>query len=182
MRNGGDPGVPQMDTEVLRETFDLAARGTSAAEARHRSLAWLARHAVAPEVADTAVLIVSEFVANAVVHSGSTVINCALHLGGGLLRIEVTDEGTGQTSPVVRHVKPDELSGRGLLLVSALSEAWGASPAATRGWTVWATVRTTPALAHRRRLGRPERTGVPADATRPPANGRVSNRRVPDAG
>jgi serine/threonine-protein kinase RsbW len=166
MRNGGDPGVPQMDTEVLRETFDLAARGTSAAEARHRSLAWLTRHAVAPEVADTAVLIISEFVANAVVHSGSTVISCALHLGGGLLRIEVTDEGTGRTSPVVRHVTPDELSGRGLLLVSALSEAWGASPAVPSGWTVWATVRTTTGLAHRRRHGRPpERTGT----GRPPA-------------
>jgi anti-sigma regulatory factor (Ser/Thr protein kinase) len=145
MRNGGDPGVPQMDTEVLRETFDLAARGTSAGEARHRTLAWLTGHAVAPEVAETAVLIVSEFVANAVVHSGSAVISCTLYLGGGLLRIEVTDQGPGRSSPVIRHTTPDELSGRGLFLVSALSEAWGASPAVPRGWTVWATVSNPPA-------------------------------------
>ena len=60
MRNGGDSRVPQMDTEVLRETFDVAARRTSVAEARHRSLAWLARHAVAQQAAQTAVLVVSE--------------------------------------------------------------------------------------------------------------------------
>lgn len=132
-----------MDTEVLRETFDLVARSTSAAEARHRSLAWLADHAVPRQAADTAVLIVSEFVANAVVHSGGSVIGCALQLGGGLLRIEVTDQGTGHTSPVVRQAAADDVSGRGLLLVSAMSEAWGASPAVPSGWTVWATVRTT---------------------------------------
>ena len=170
MRNGGDPGVPQMDTEVLRETFDLAARGTSAAEARHRSLAWLTGHAVAREVADIAVLIVREFVTNAVVHGGSTVISCTLHLGGGLLRIEVTDQGTGGTSPVIRHATPDELSGRGLLLVSALSEAWGASPAVPRGWTVWATVRTA-TLARRRRH--------PRGSSATDANGRFGRCRAP---
>jgi anti-sigma regulatory factor (Ser/Thr protein kinase) len=149
MRNGGDPRVPQMDTEMLRETFDLTARSTSAAEARHRSLGWLTGHAVARQSAETAVLIVSEFVANAVVHSGSTVIRCALRFDGSLLRIEVTDQGNGHTSPAVKHAAADEISGRGLLLVSAVSEDWGAFPAAPCGWTVWATVRMT-ALAHRR--------------------------------
>lgn len=132
-----------MDTEVIRETFDLAARITSAAEARHRSITWLTRHAVAGQTAETAVLIVSELVTNAVVHSGSRVVSCALQLGGGLLRVEVTDQGTGQTSPAVRHAAADELSGRGLLLVSTVSEAWGVSPALPCGWTVWAAVRTT---------------------------------------
>jgi anti-sigma regulatory factor (Ser/Thr protein kinase) len=132
-----------MDTEVLRETFDLPARSASPAEARHRSLGWLIRHAVARQVAETAVLVVSELVTNAVVHSGSTVIGCTLMLGGGLLRVEVTDQGTGRTAPVVRHAAADDMTGRGLLLVSAVSEEWGASPAVPRGWTVWAVVRTT---------------------------------------
>ncbi len=151
MRNGGDPGVPQIYTQVLRETFDLAARSTSAAEARHRSLDWLTGHGVPRQATETTVLIVSEFVANAVVHSGSTVICCALQLGGSLLRVEVTDQGTGQSSPVVRHAAADEVSGRGLLLVSAVSEAWGAAPAVPRGWTVWATVRITALTAARPR-------------------------------
>lgn len=143
MRNGGDLRVSQMDTGVLREAFEVAARGTSPAEARHRSFDWLVKHAVAQQAAETAVLIVSEFVANAVVHTGSTVISCALHLRGSLLRVEVTDQGTSRTPPVVRHADPDAISGRGLLMVSALAEAWGAFPAVPRGWTVWATVRTT---------------------------------------
>jgi anti-sigma regulatory factor (Ser/Thr protein kinase) len=131
-----------MDTEVLRETFDLAARSTSAAEARHRSLAWLARRAVAVQTAQTAALVVSEFVTNAVVHTGSTVISCTLQLGGGLLRVEVTDQGTGRTSPVIRHAAADEVCGRGLMLVNEIAEAWGASPAIPCGWTVWATLRS----------------------------------------
>jgi anti-sigma regulatory factor (Ser/Thr protein kinase) len=143
MRNGGDLRVPQMDTGVLREAFDLAARATSPAEARRRSLDWLVKQAVLQQAAETAVLIVSEFVANAVVHTGSTVIRCALHLQGGLLRVEVTDQGTSRTSPVVRHAATDAISGRGLMMVSAVSEAWGAFPAVPCGWTVWAVVRTT---------------------------------------
>ncbi len=140
-RSGGDTRVPQMDTGVLCEAFGLAARSTSAAEARHRTLAWLLRHCVGQEAAEAAVLIVSELVTNAVVHSGSEVIGCALGLGGGLLRIEVTDQGTGQPEPAVRRAAADDVSGRGLLLVSMISEAWGVTPAAPSGRMVWATVR-----------------------------------------
>jgi serine/threonine-protein kinase RsbW len=142
-RNGGDPRVPKTDTEALRETFGLAAHRTSVAEARHRSLCWLARHAVARQAAETAVLVVSELVTNAIVHSDSSLITCTLMIGGSLLRVEVTDQGTSRTAPVVRHAAADEMTGRGLLLVSAVSQAWGASPAIPQGWTVWAAVRTT---------------------------------------
>jgi anti-sigma regulatory factor (Ser/Thr protein kinase) len=135
--------VPQTDTQALRVTFGLVAHGRSAADARHRSLDWLARHAVTRQAAEAAVLVVSELVTNAVVHSGSALISCTLILGDALLRVEVTDQGTGGTAPVARHAALDEMTGRGLLLVSAVSEAWGASPAIPRGWTVWATVRAT---------------------------------------
>lgn len=135
--------MTQTDAETLRVSFGLAARSTSAAEARHRSLGWLARHAVAQQAAETAVLIVSELVTNAVVHSGSSLITCTLVLGDALLQVEVTDQGAGGTAPVAGHAAPDETAGRGLLLVSAVSEAWGASPAIPQGWTVWATVRAT---------------------------------------
>lgn len=165
MRNGGDPRVAQMDTETLRESFDLTARSTAAAEARHRSLGWLAGHAVGRQAAETAVLIVSEFVSNAVVHSGSTVIRCALQLGGSLLRIEVTDQGDGRAFPVIRHAAADEISGRGLLLVSAVAEEWGTLPAVPRGWTVWATVRTKTLTRRRRHAAdsseRVRRAGAP---------------------
>jgi anti-sigma regulatory factor (Ser/Thr protein kinase) len=132
-----------MDTEVLRETFDLTARATSAAEARHRTLAWLVCTSVGQQAAETAVLIVSELVTNAVLHSGSAVIGCALRLGNGLLRIEVTDQGSGPPEPTVCKATADDVSGRGLLLVSTISDEWGVTPAARGGRTVWAAVRTT---------------------------------------
>jgi anti-sigma regulatory factor (Ser/Thr protein kinase) len=142
-RDGGDAPVPWTDAEVPREAFDLTARRASVAEARRRTLAWLLRRRVGQQAAETAVLVVSELVTNAVVHSGGDVIGCALRLGGGLLRIEVTDRGTGRTEPAVRKPAPDDVSGRGLLLVSTVSEAWGVAPAAGGGRTVWATVDTT---------------------------------------
>jgi anti-sigma regulatory factor (Ser/Thr protein kinase) len=88
-------------------------------------------------------VLVSELVTNAVVHSHSSLITCTLMITGGLLRIEVTDQGASPTAPVVRHAADDEMTGRGLLLVSLVSQAWGASPAIPQGWAVWATVRTT---------------------------------------
>ena len=130
-----------MDTEVLREAFDLAARAASVAEARHRALAWLFRCPVGQEAAEAAALIVSELVTNAIVHSGSEVVSCALRLGSGLLRIEVTDQGVGTAEPAARMPADDDVSGRGLLLVSAVSEEWGVS-AIPGGRTVWAVVRT----------------------------------------
>jgi serine/threonine-protein kinase RsbW len=131
-----------MDTEVLREAFDLAARAASVAEARHRTIAWLLRCPVGEQAAEAAALIVSELVTNAIVHSGSEVIRCALRLGRGLLRIEVTDQGVSGAEPAARIPADDDVSGRGLLLVSAVSEAWGVSAALAGGRTVWATVRT----------------------------------------
>lgn len=141
--NGGESRVPQADTKALREAFDLAARRTSAAEARHRTLAWLRRHLIGQEAADAAVLIISELVSNAVMHSGSSVVSCTLLLSGGLLHIEVTDQGTGPGEPAVREPAADDVSGRGLLLVDALSKAWGVTPVIPRGRTVWATVLIT---------------------------------------
>jgi anti-sigma regulatory factor (Ser/Thr protein kinase) len=141
--NGGDSRLPQADTEALREAFNLAARSTSAAEARHRTLSWLLRHSIGQEAAETAVLIISELVTNAVVHSGSSVIGCALRLDSGSLYIEVTDQGTSRQEPAVGEPAADAVSGRGLLLVSSLSKAWGVSPALPSGRTVWATVLIT---------------------------------------
>ena len=131
-----------MDTEVLREAFDLAARAASVAEARHRTLAWLFRRPVGQQAAEAAALIVSELVTNAIVHSGSEVVSCVLRLGSGLLRIEVTDQGVGTAEPAARMPADDDVSGRGLLLVSAVSEEWGVSSTIPGGRTVWAVVRT----------------------------------------
>lgn len=144
-RDGADLLVPQPVTEVPHEAFDLAARTTSPAEARRRGAAWLRGHPVGQETLDAAALIISELVTNAVMHGGGNIIRCTLRLAGGVLRIEVTDQGHGYPEPAVRRPGPDDVSGRGLLLVSAVAEAWGVAPTAAGGRAVWATVAAGPA-------------------------------------
>jgi len=82
----------------------------------------------AEPAAEAAVLLVSETVTNAVLHSnsrrpGGTVTITALETGGGV-RIEVQDEGSQQSAPVV---KGDGCvsGGHGLYLVQSLAGQWG---------------------------------------------------------
>ena len=82
---------------------------------------------------DTAALLTSEVVTNAVVHGDGTVMVRA-HTGGGRLRVEVEDEGDG--APVERHAARDAEGGRGLALVAALADDWGVERVAG-GKYVW---------------------------------------------
>ena len=77
---------------------------------------------------DNAVLLTSELVTNSVMHSssrcyGGTVTVLVAESAGGV-RIEVTDEGSDLSSPVVRgDVYASD--GHGLFLVQTLSDQWG---------------------------------------------------------
>jgi anti-sigma regulatory factor (Ser/Thr protein kinase) len=54
----------------------------------------------------------------------------------GRLRLSVTD--ASDTLPVLREAAPEDESGRGLPLVAALADDWGAEPRACGiGKTVW---------------------------------------------
>lgn len=75
---------------------------------------------------DTVVLLVSELVTNAVVHTGRPAV---LRLGllpagtGAALRVEVADASA--LPPFRRRARWDETSGRGLELVELLADRWG---------------------------------------------------------
>ena len=91
-------------------------------------------------VAETAMLLTSELVTNAVRHSrsrsaGGTVSVVILQDPAGV-RIEVTDDGSDTGTPVV---KADTFAsdGHGLLLVQSLSEQWGYLRSGSAGTTVW---------------------------------------------
>lgn len=77
---------------------------------------------------DTAVLLTSELVTNAVMHSssrcpGGSVSILIMESAGGV-RIEVADEGSELSSPVVRgDVYASD--GHGLFLVQTLADQWG---------------------------------------------------------
>jgi anti-sigma regulatory factor (Ser/Thr protein kinase) len=82
----------------------------------------------AEPAADIAVLLVSETVTNAVLHSnsrrpGGTVTITAVDIAGGV-RIEVSDDGSQESAPVV---KGDGCvsGGHGLSLVERLAGQWG---------------------------------------------------------
>ena len=123
----------------LRDAFWLAAAATSVAEARRRVLHRLHTWNIAPTTCDTAQLVVSELFTNAVRHTDSERISCELRLSGARLRLEVADQGTGRGVPHPRVVGVDGESGRGLMLVSQLSEDWGVrSNPYGPGHTVWA--------------------------------------------
>lgn len=113
---------------------------------RTREAPGLARQAVEQEFAGDlseraigdARLVVSELVTNAITHGeGAVVLKAALE--GGILRIEVVDEGTGE-APAIRERGADELGGRGLRIVDTVSVRWGAFEGTTH---VWAELRSS---------------------------------------
>ncbi|MFJ8438439.1 ATP-binding protein [Kitasatospora griseola] len=100
------------------EAADLPAVGT----VRRRLRAALDHWGV-PELADTAELLTSELVTNALVHTGKGAEFDAQLTAEQRLRIEVHDRTS--RLPGRRHPNEDATSGRGLLLVEALADAWG---------------------------------------------------------
>jgi anti-sigma regulatory factor (Ser/Thr protein kinase) len=92
-------------------------------------------------VADDIELITSELVTNALQHGGPHRIGLRVAGDEYVVRIEVTDSGSGK----IRRpgVAADGESGRGLVHVEVLSERWGVRQSPT-GTTVWAEIRRPP--------------------------------------
>ena len=85
------------------------------------------------DLADTAELLVSEVVTNALVHAGTTIEVAFAFVGRGL-RVEVTDGSPHAPSP--RGYGPNAGTGRGLMLLEEMVDDWGVVPG-ERGKTVW---------------------------------------------
>ncbi|MFE0137280.1 ATP-binding protein [Streptomyces sp. NPDC059037] len=128
-------------TSPLPREFEWRLPRSPRSVGRSRSL--LAEQArawkVPDDVADTAVLLLSELMTNAVRHGRVPVgrevgVRCVL--GWGVLRVEVAD--ACDVLPRAREAGPDDESGRGLALVELLADAWGADPRPHGiGKTVW---------------------------------------------
>lgn len=85
------------------------------------------------DLADTAELLVSELVTNAVLHARSKIV-VRVDVDGHRLRVEVRDD-TANT-PQVRPYGAHATTGRGLLLVETLATRWGFKPQGA-GKAVW---------------------------------------------
>jgi hypothetical protein len=161
------PGLSPVAGAERRFRFELAAHPGSVARARRLTRSRLTNWAVCEDSVDTATLVVSELVTNAIVHSAGEYVVCELHDGDDLVRIAVQDEGCAPDEPHPSPERPEEEHGRGLLLVSALCRAWGAQDTGP-GLLVWAEL---PRGADQVPSGDPVRvsSGVPVGPTVPPA-------------
>lgn len=117
----------------VEATVDFPRTPASAGAARHFVADKLREWKLDP-ILDAALLVTSELAANAVVHADSS-LRLRLSLGARTLRIDIMDSGRGTPEPQPRS--STEEHGRGLLLVAAMSAAWGIEEV-TEGKTVWA--------------------------------------------
>ncbi|MFE9775254.1 ATP-binding protein [Streptomyces sp. NPDC005931] len=137
------PGRPIVGAAHFRTLFPGTAHG--AHTARHAAERWLTAQQGGPEAAAddstaTACLLIAELTANAALHGSARGRNArlALTLTPTTLHIEVTD-ARGDRPPVpAPAAEADGESGRGLLLVASLADAWGCVPCPPGGKTVWA--------------------------------------------
>ncbi|MER7394989.1 ATP-binding protein [Streptomyces sp. NPDC000151] len=112
----------------------------SVGRARRAVRTALLAHGVAPDTADTVVLVVSELAANAVRHGRvpGRLFEVRIGLDGEKeITVEVADAGDAR--PALRGPTEDAETGRGLVLVAALAVAWGVRDRQI-GKTVWARI------------------------------------------
>lgn len=127
--------------QLLQVQLEIGTDPMEVGKARRWARARLARCGVAEadeQLAETVVLLVSELVTNAVVHTGRPAV-LSMSLSGrgracdgsgpgpgaeaGALRVEVAD--ASRTAPTPRHAEGEDTGGRGLELVSGLADRWG---------------------------------------------------------
>jgi anti-sigma regulatory factor (Ser/Thr protein kinase) len=123
----------------LQSRLELAALDTAPACARKHAKAVILEWGL-PALADTAELLISELVTNAVRASAalpSPIVGLWLVCDGQSIVAHVRD--SSNVMPEIRDADLDSASGRGLLLVEALGKDWGAYRKAT-GKVVWVLI------------------------------------------
>jgi len=115
-----------------RMALEPSAQTGSIARRELRQLLDTAR--IDQDTTDTAVLLATELVTNAVEHGrGSAYLDAAVQ--DRAIRLEVSDSSTVVPQPNTAVSELDE-RGRGLLLIEALASRWGVLPRSD-GKTVW---------------------------------------------
>lgn len=130
------------------------------------------------DLVDTAELLVSEVVTNALVHAGTPFDVTAWVRGPGL-RVEVRDDSA--QLPAVRHNATMAGTGRGLLLLQQMVDAWGVQ-LHSGGKTVWFELGAGDLEAEMSELSEMTESsapGAPGPAADEPGTVRVELRNVP---
>jgi anti-sigma regulatory factor (Ser/Thr protein kinase) len=132
----------------LRAQFDLVPEAGSARAARRAVAEVLSSWGLPAYAVDDAVLIVSELVANAVLHArDEAALELEITFGGAWLRVSVSDGSA--VRPSARAAERNHENGRGMAIIDALSDRWGVEGRG-RGKRIWFEVdlgRTPPTAA-----------------------------------
>jgi anti-sigma regulatory factor (Ser/Thr protein kinase) len=132
--------APTRPTELQSRRVWLAAGTAAVPEARGHVRAAIRSWDV-PVDQETAVLLTSELVTNAVRHELGRAVMLVIACDRGQLRVDVHD--TSRSWPAPADVPADAETGRGLLLVATLSAEWGFYRTAT-GKAVYFTLACPP--------------------------------------
>jgi anti-sigma regulatory factor (Ser/Thr protein kinase) len=116
--------------EPLRLSFD---HDTDSASLRRTALHQLVRWQ-SPELAEDALLVITELVQNVIQHTGDGG-ELAISRNPEAVLVEVSD--SSREEPRMYPPDPRRVGGRGMLVVASLSRTWGSRPT-TEGKIVWA--------------------------------------------
>lgn len=149
------------DSSVRTSDLDVRVESVPAAASRARRL--VAHHLARcgrEDLGENATLAASELVTNATLH-GRPPVRLRVVCGDEGVRLEVTD--ASRLAPQVLPPRPEDVTGRGMAVVAALSARWGWELRA-EGKVVWCEVRPDPP-------GDPQqdRVGSPSAGPRSPA-------------
>jgi len=132
---GAEPPVPV-------DRLDLGSSANAPTMARHFVLEHLPADA-STHLRDSAALVVTELVTNAVVHGGDQV-QLSMVRRGRVLRIAVRDSGPPAELIFPELADTDAFHGRGLMVVRALSARFGVVQAGAGGKVVWSLLDDEP--------------------------------------
>lgn len=136
-----------MSADALLAQVRLPAARTSPGDARRFITRTLQEWHIGKEPADTACLLATELVTNAVLYATAP-IELVMETWDNRLRVQVLDHT--QRLPAARAPRdPLSLSGRGLGMVKDLAATWGVTPRAD-GKSVWFELSTASAAARAR--------------------------------
>lgn len=135
---GGRIAPSPMDVSFVRDASRVS-------QARRIGTAWLRNACRVHEVrVDSAEVVISELVGNAIVHGTSDSVGLRMRRVGGEVRLEV-DDGSPSEVPRPRPAGAEAEQGRGLWLVDALvtelGGSWGFTNDGTVAWCVFPVMR-----------------------------------------
>ncbi|MFE4868604.1 SpoIIE family protein phosphatase [Streptomyces sp. NPDC056682] len=158
-RNAGGGAGPATTTAIRRTALTVAQAEPERIAGARGQLRELLHDWADEEQVDSAVLMISEMITNVLVHTDGDAVLVAEAcgpLGTRRLRVEVADA----SDELPHRRRPGEMasSGRGLLLMQMLADAWGVDPRGD-GKSIWFELHESGAGGSRETEGSPEVEG-----------------------